>query len=183
MVVYSVQFYCSTDPRNSMNLKSLVITTNCILGFAIAASPVSASPVACASGNLSTVDGTTCDIGNLQFTYTGLSSFNGGGTVGSTPWTDSDFTFTVLSNGFQLSGPPPQTLTSVVGEDEGWEDYANLTFNVTDLNGLITGWASQGVLLRSRAYPPARITKTLLITPLAYSTPRPKSWPKTRFTV
>lgn len=83
---------------------------------------------ACASGNLSAVDYTTCDIGSLQFTFTGLVSSNG-------MWSDSDFTFVVLSNGFQLYGPPAQTITAT---GSLIYDYANLYFNVTDLTGEIT---------------------------------------------
>jgi hypothetical protein len=68
------------------------------LGLALLASPAFGSIVACASGNLSAVDGTTCDIGNLQFTFTGLQSANTGGIA----WTDSDFFFTALPNGFDF---------------------------------------------------------------------------------
>jgi hypothetical protein len=103
------------------------------LGLALLASPAFGSIVACASGNLSAVDGTTCDIGNLQFTFTGLQSANTGGIA----WTDSDFFFTALPNGFVLSGPPAQALTNT-GDGE-MVDYAQLIYNVTDLTDAITG--------------------------------------------
>jgi hypothetical protein len=89
--------------------------------------PAFADGVACASGSLASIDGTTCDIGNLQFAFNGLQSVN---TLG-VPWTDSDFTFTVLSNGFELSGPPAQTIPATTGG----QSYAQLAFGVTDLTG------------------------------------------------
>jgi hypothetical protein len=63
----------------------------------------------------------------LQFTFTGLESANSFGS----PWTDSDFTFTVLSNGFGLSGPPAQNITAP------GVDYAQLDYDVTNLTGSI----------------------------------------------
>lgn len=126
-----------------MNLKSLAGTAGPSLIFALLAAPAFANIVACASGNLSTIDYTTCDIGNLQFTFTGFQSANylynplipGSGV--SVPWTDSDFTFTVLSDGFELSGLPAQTVATVPG-GQGL-DSASLGFTVVDLNGSITG--------------------------------------------
>lgn len=93
--------------------------------------------MACVSGGLSTIDGTTCDIGNLRFTFTGLE---GGKSISGTPWTDSDFTFTVLSNGFELSGPPPQTITAQILA----LDMVSLNYDVTDLNGVIFGLSVSG---------------------------------------
>jgi hypothetical protein len=78
--------------------------------------------VACASGNLSKIYGTTCDIGNLQFSFLEF--------VG-TPWTDGDFSFTVLSNGFELSGPPAQTVTAPANGSV--TDGAELFYSFTDL--------------------------------------------------
>ena len=74
------------------------------------ASPVFGDVAPCVSGNLAGIDGTTCDIGNLQFTFSGLGAANYSydiatqNTTFGTAWTDSFFTFTVLSNGFELSG-------------------------------------------------------------------------------
>jgi hypothetical protein len=99
---------------------------------AVLASPLLGAVINCATGNLATVDNTTCDIGNLQFTFDGLVGFK----PGIIPWTDSDFTFTVLSNGFELSGPPAQTLS---GSGSPVNDYAELEFSVTDLTDTITG--------------------------------------------
>ena len=108
-------------------------------GFAVIvlflAGPAFANIAACASGNLSTIDNTTCDIGNLQFTFTGL-----GGSINSSgvAWMDSDFTFNVLPNGFELSGPPPQTITGASLANPAHE-YAELNFRVTDPVDFITG--------------------------------------------
>jgi hypothetical protein len=114
-----------------MNLKSLAGAGSLTLIFAYLATPALANIVACASGNLSTVDGTTCDIGNLQFTFTGLQGSNSDGIA----WTDSEFTLTVLSNGFELSGPPAQTITAP--SNGVVVDSAELDFNVTDLTDAI----------------------------------------------
>jgi hypothetical protein len=125
-----------------MKLKSLAGTAGAALIFALLASPAFPNIVDCVSGNLSTVDGTTCDIGNLQFTFTGLMSGNSSGS----PWTDSDFNFTVLSNGFELSGPGPQTITAPLnGQFEGNAyDYGQLDYSVTDLTDAIIGLEISG---------------------------------------
>ena len=97
---------------------------------------------ACTSGNLSTLIGVTCDIGSLQFTFTGVQSKNysindSGIYVYNTPWTASDFTFATSGNGFALTLSSPQSIsTSTYGVAE---DYFVLDFSVTDLGGLITG--------------------------------------------
>ena len=118
--------------RLSVKLRFLSVSSVAVIVLFLAI-PAFANIVACASSNLSTIDGTTCDIGNLQFTFTGLQSANTNGIV----WTDSDFFFTALSNGFVLSGPPAQTLTNT-GDSEA-VNYAQLTYNVTDLSDAITG--------------------------------------------
>jgi hypothetical protein len=107
----------------------------CALALVLLSVPASASIVPCVSGNLSAIDGTTCDIGNLQFTFTGFVGTASGS--GITPLTDSDFNFTVLTNGFELSGPPAQTIKAPSGIQE--YDSAVLNYNVTDLTGVITG--------------------------------------------
>jgi hypothetical protein len=125
-------------------MKTIIVVAACAFACTHFASLLVADIIPCVSGNLSTVDNTTCDISSLQFTFTGLTSFDGGGSTGNTPWTDSDFIFTVLSNGFELSGPPPQKITSVAGSNDVWADYAYLNFQVTDLDGLITGLGVSG---------------------------------------
>src|SRR5579863_5421144 len=127
MVVYSLQL---DGARRHMNPKSFAAAPVLFLVFALVGSPLRADIVACPSGNFSSVDYTTCDIGNLQFTFTGLVSMTS--PSGTPAWTDSDFTFTVLSNGFELSGPPAQTITAPIGP-EVYYDAAYFNYNVTDL--------------------------------------------------
>lgn len=88
---------------------------------------------ACVSGNLSSVVNTSCDIGNLQFTFTGLDN--------STTLGASDFTFTVLSGGFALAGPPV-SITAAPGQDS--IAYFGLEYNVTDLTDVIFGAGAEG---------------------------------------
>jgi hypothetical protein len=103
------------------------------LGFILLTSPAFASSVDCVSGNLSTIDYTTCDIGTLQFTFEGL---------GSAIWSDADFMFTVLPNGFELSGPPAQTVTAPL--TGGAYSEASLNYYVVDPAGTITGLELSG---------------------------------------
>lgn len=128
-------------------MKALVVAVGYTL-LSLLAGPAFADIIPCASGNLSTIIGTTCDIGPLQFTFTALNGQIGGGTVGFAPWSASSFTLTILSNGlstgFELSGPPPQTVASIADSVLGFEDYAQLYFQVTDLDGLINGVAISG---------------------------------------
>jgi hypothetical protein len=95
--------------------------------------------IACVGGNLSTIVGTTCDIGALRFNFIVLGSQNYlTGTAPGNPWEASDFTFTVLSNGFELSGPPAQTITT--SSTGGLAvDFAELGFDLTGLHVVITG--------------------------------------------
>ena len=74
---------------------------------ALFAVPVFAD-VACSSGNLSGLVGTTCDIGSLQFTFQGLYGANytydsvSSSYMYGTAKTASDFTFTAFGDGFSL---------------------------------------------------------------------------------
>ena len=89
-----------------------------LMGVAFLASPASAD-TACVAGNFSTIAGTTCDIGLLQFTFQNISSLNyvydlstKSYTYYST-WTNSDFSFQPLSNGFTLRfDGGPQSVTA-----------------------------------------------------------------------
>lgn len=95
---------------------------------------------ACTAGNLSTVEFSTCSIGELTFTFTGLDSklfaydyISQTFTYYSAP-TASDFEFTPVAEGFKLSFlPGPQ---SVVGPATGYiTEYSTLWFSVTDSGG------------------------------------------------
>ena len=105
----------------------------------------SATPT-CASGSLSALIVTTCDIGSLRFTFDGLYSGNSSGTT----WTASDFTFAPVSNGFSLSFiGVPQSITSA--SDGRAEDYAYLLYSVSDLAGNFTGESATGGSLSASA--------------------------------
>jgi hypothetical protein len=113
----------------------------------------------CASGNLANLIGTTCDISVLpppgdgvvpallQFTFTGwtasnytFNDYNGAITAYGTAGEPNDFAFTVVSDGFTItggsrsvfgSGTYPYPISSV--------DYGFLFYNVVDLTGLLLG--------------------------------------------
>jgi hypothetical protein len=88
--------------------------------------PVKADSV-CGAGNFSTIVGTTCDIGSLEFTFTGVSSFGGG-------WTATGLFFTPATNGFTLSFlGGPQSLTA-----NNPNPLANLTFDELGLSFNVT---------------------------------------------
>ena len=117
-----------------MKIKSRLLAAGFVAIFALLASPAFADIVPCASGSLSTVQYTTCDIGNLQFYFGTLAGPN----VYGEPWSAADFTFTVLSSGFALSGPVDETLTEAVSEE------AQLSYTVTDLTGAIVALSVTG---------------------------------------
>jgi hypothetical protein len=116
----------------------------------------SASATSCSVGALSSVIGTTCDIGNLQITFGGFFSdglnFDAGAST-NTPTAGlpiSDFSFTPTSNGFSIgfSGTSPVTVNSPDSEADGSyvTDEAGLHYQVTDTapGGLITGMGISG---------------------------------------
>jgi PEP-CTERM motif len=98
---------------------------------------------ACVPGNLSGLIGTTCDIGTLQFTFTGFASANfvnnyNGGISYFTQWTPSDFTLTPVANGFALSFDGGKQ--SITAPDNGYGyDESILYYTVADLTGQIMG--------------------------------------------
>ena len=105
---------------------------------------LSASPALadsdCAAGSLSTVMGTTCNIGSLQFTFSDYTASS---------WTPSNFTLTPVSNGFTLSfDGGAQSITGPTSSIS--YDYFELYYYVTDLTGVLTGESvSGGELLTS----------------------------------
>jgi hypothetical protein len=118
------------------------------LPLAFLASPAFADVGNCVSGNLAGIEGATCDIGYLQFTFSAFSAENysvdnsSQNTTYGTQWMASFFTFTVLSDGFELSGPPPQSVTAPSSGSA--TDFAFLNYSVTDLDGEITGVGVSG---------------------------------------
>jgi hypothetical protein len=110
----------------------------------------------CVSGNLSGIIGTTCDIGNLQFTFNGLSGqdfSNVGGVVTIHNWDASDFTLTPTSDGFGISfDAGPQNISAPSGGDIA-DDYAELDFDLNVFGGeLIGDDVSGGILSASGAF-------------------------------
>jgi hypothetical protein len=118
--------------------------------FISMASPARADSI-CETSNLSALIGTTCDIGSLQFTFTGTSGelavFTNTFTE-ETPLMPDDFTFIPLPDGFQLSGPGAKITAPVPpagsGEVDITDDIFELRFTVADLNGAITGVSAMG---------------------------------------
>lgn len=123
-------------------MKTVKVLGLSILLFAFAAPAFGA---ACTTGSYADLMGTTCDIGSLEFTFNNF--FNGTNVFTNIstqvdsyndPWLPSDFTFTPTASGFTLSfdggaqslGPPAGYTAT---------DLATISFNVVDLNGMITG--------------------------------------------
>jgi len=97
-----------------------------IFVFLLAASLRAHATPSCAAGGLSTIAGTTCDIGSMTFSFGGLNSNSSNA---------SDFNFTPVSNGFTLSFlGESQSITAP--SNSYVEDYAYLDFTV--LSGEIT---------------------------------------------
>jgi hypothetical protein len=121
--------------------------------FAICCPPRANAGTMCAAGNFSTVAGTTCDIGSLQFTFGSVtgetySYTNTGSEVYYYTYGNSDLTFAPAVNGFTISvtGGPNATAggtQSVTAPTNGYAtDYANLYFTVTDTTGNLTGMSA-----------------------------------------
>jgi len=121
-----------------MRVKALALAVSAALSFHVCTA--FADGIACVSGSLATIVDTTCNIGTLQFTFGPMyGSDNEPGVV----WPPSDFIFTVLANGFELSGLPAQSATSAVNGNTVLDD-AYLSFFVADLAGQITGASFSG---------------------------------------
>jgi hypothetical protein len=110
----------------------------------------------CGAGNYSTVAGTTCDIGSLQFTFGAVSggtfSYNyaiGTYVTGYAPYAygNSNLIFAPTTNGFIISVTGgPSTIDGVqylLAPSFGYSsDYAYFFFTVTDLTGNLTGMSA-----------------------------------------
>ena len=117
------------------------------LGLALMASPFLAKRTAansvCSAGNYSTVANATCDIGSLEFTFFSItgSKFSYDNLTNSylsyTTWGNSDFYFTPVTNGFELTllaGPQMVTSTANTFSD----DSAVFAYSVSTTNGWIS---------------------------------------------
>jgi len=121
-----------------------------LMGLAFSTAPASAD-TACIAGNFSTIAGTTCDIGSLQFSFGSISGENSiydthtsSYTYYST-WGNSDFDFTPLSSGFSLTFlGGPQSITAYYLSAVDW---ALLPYSVVDLNDWIADVSISGGVL------------------------------------
>jgi hypothetical protein len=98
------------------------------------AGPASANSV-CMAGNFSSIDGTTCDIGTLQFTFTGTQSFGGG-------WNASNLFFTPTADGFTLTflgGPQSLTESNPYPYLDDVFDELGVNYTVVALQGFLNG--------------------------------------------
>jgi hypothetical protein len=138
-----------TDPcsRSFDQFRKALFAAGLVAVLSFLASPASADTL-CVSGNFSALIGTTCSIGNLTFTFTQDYGANWSyttdpvsGAVTTTnyaPPTANDFTFTVLSDGFELTGP--STPISITAPLTGAAAIAyGVFYTVTDVGGEITG--------------------------------------------
>jgi hypothetical protein len=90
----------------------------------------------CVSGSLSTLIGTTCDNGLLQFTLARWSAntvFSG--TDFEPGLSSTDVTFTPVANGFTLSATPQ----SVIWSNRSVEEFGLLSYTVVALSGQLGG--------------------------------------------
>lgn len=112
----------------------------------------------CAAGSLASLMNTTCDIGSLEFSFTGFSGFsdayidNPDGTqtfLYDNQWAASDFTLTPVAGGFTLSLNEGAQSISPPVTSQGTPhatDLAALDFSATDLNGNFTGTNVAGTI-------------------------------------
>jgi len=119
-----------------------------LMGLAFSTAPASADTV-CVAGNVSTIAGTTCDIGSLQFSFrniVGWSWTDKWGTDSNTyyaTWGNSDFYFTPLSNGFSLTFlGGPQALSAA--PESTAENWGRLDYSVVALHSRVTGVSVSG---------------------------------------
>jgi hypothetical protein len=112
-----------------------------LVGLALLAAPASAD-TACIAGNFSTIAGTTCDVGSLQFSFGSIGGENEiydpntNSWIYSATWGNSDFDFTPVSNGFTLTFlGGPQSITAPQNA-AAW-DFALVWVSIVNLNGVL----------------------------------------------
>jgi hypothetical protein len=140
---------------SNMNRKAAML----FLAVLTIVGPQRALAGSCAAGSLAAVDYNTCTIGSLQFTFSGVYSENfaydaSTGTLlydYENIWSDSNFTFTPLANGFKLTFSGGPYLIHAPQSGEAY-DFADLKYTVVDPTGIITGEnVAGGVLSASGA--------------------------------
>ena len=104
----------------------------------------------CTAGSYSTIQGTTCDIGSLQFTFGSLGGANysydpsTGLYVYDSSWTDSDLSFTPTATGFTL-GLTNFDNQSITAPANGWRyDFIEIPISVSALSGEIVRTTASG---------------------------------------
>lgn len=116
-------------------MRRVLYPLGCVLvSLIFLAGPASANS-ACVAGNFSSVDGTTCDIGTLQFTFTGTQSFGGG-------WNASNLFFTPTADGFTftfLGGPQSLTESNPYPYLDDVFDELGVNYTVVALQGFLDG--------------------------------------------
>jgi len=82
--------------------------------FVVLAAPAFGD-TACTASSVLALAGTTCDIGNLQFSGWGIGTLDvSGNTIVAAPWSTSDFFFTPVPNGFTISfDGGPQSISAL----------------------------------------------------------------------
>lgn len=101
-----------------------------LVGLVFLTPPASAGTI-CVAGNFSAIAGTTCDIGELAFTFTGTLSYGGS-------WTSSDLNFTPTASGFTLAflgGPESLTESYPYPYEYAVQEALDATFSVNTLPG------------------------------------------------
>ena len=90
---------------------------------------------ACIAANFVSIDGTSCTIGSLDFTFTGTESYGGG-------WGASSVYFTPIAKGFTLSflgGPQSVTESFPYPYEYNVFDQLDVKFTVTGLGDYLAG--------------------------------------------
>lgn len=99
------------------------------------ADSIKASPTCVTNADASTLNGVTCDIGPLTFTFKPFVSYG----------VDETYTFTPLANGFSLTSNALIAAESATSVYNGSAfEYAYLPFSVTDQYGNLTGIGVSG---------------------------------------
>jgi hypothetical protein len=126
-----------------MNAKRFrVLVTGLVLVFLLVVPHIASADgtPTCSARNVSGLIGTTCDIGNLQFTFTAFASQNRADTLGpspvnlyNSPLSSAEFSFVPVDGGFTLIfDGGAQTLSAPAGVSAAEDAELHYTVSVTD---------------------------------------------------
>jgi hypothetical protein len=132
-----------------MSFRKFAIPTLALAAFLIVGGSPARADTLCAAGSYSALEGTTCDIGSLQFTFGSIVSRNYlydayAGYLYDSQWTASDISFTPTASGFSvgLANFDSQSITApLYGQAL---DYLYFPFSVTALGGPIIRTTASG---------------------------------------